>query len=310
MTAQIIRRLFWLPFLLIILTIITLALAYYGPGDPVQVMLGPRAPKEAADALRQQLGLNDPFPVYVVKYISKALQGDLGESYKYRGQPVGPLIWERLGVSAQLNVAALLIGTAIGIFLGTIAGLFRNSWVDYGIISTVVLLDSIPTFAITLPLLYLVAVRWRLLPPGGWQGLLDVRAILPIAILSLGPMTVFARQTRANLLEVIGQDYIRTARSKGLPETMVITTHALRNSLIPLTTLFGLALGGSLIGGSFFMETLLGIPGIGRLAFETFLARDYPVITALVILTAATIAVANLVVDVAYAYIDPRIRAT
>lgn len=308
MTAQILRRLFWLPWLLFIVTIVTLALAYYGPGDPIQVMLGPRAPREAAEALREQLGLNDPFPVYAVRYVAKALQGDFGESYKYRGQPVGPLILSRMAVSAQLGIAALLIGTAIGVFLGALAGLFRNSWLDYTIISVVVLLDSIPAYAITLPLLYLFAVRWRVLPPGGWQGLLDVRAILPIAILSLGPMAVFARQTRANLLDVIGQDYIRTARSKGLPESIVIVGHALRNSLMPLTTLLGLAIGGTLVGGSFFIENSYGIPGLGRLALETFQARDYPVITALTIFTAISIAVANLVVDIAYAYIDPRIR--
>jgi peptide/nickel transport system permease protein len=308
MTTQIIRRLLWLPVLLLILTVFTLALARYGPGDPVQVMLGPRAPREAADALREELGLNQPFPQYVVGYIGKALQGDFGESYKYRNQPVGPLLASRLWVSAQLSITALLIGTTLGVFMGTLAGLFRNSWFDNTIVAFVVLLDSIPTFAITLPLLYLVAVRWRVLPPGGWGGLLDIRALLPIMILSIGPMTMFTRQTRANLLEVVGQDYIRTARSKGLPESGVILGHALRNTLIPLTTLFGLAFGGSLIGGSFFLEVLLGIPGVGRLGYETFLARDYPVIIALVLLTATAIAVANLVVDIAYAYIDPRIR--
>jgi len=308
MTAQIIRRLLWLPFLLPILTIITLALARYGPGDPVQVMLGPRAPKEAADALREQLGLNLPFPEYVVRYVWNALHGDFGESYKYRNQAVGPLLMDRLWVSAQLSITALIIGTLAGIFLGTLAGLFRNSWFDNTIIGSVVLLDSFPTFAITLPLLYLVAVRWRVLPPGGWNGLFDIRAILPILILAIGPMTMFARQTRANLLEVIGEDYIRTARSKGLPESGVIITHALRNTLIPLTTLFGLALGGSIIAGSFFLEVLLGIPGVGRLGYETFLARDYPVIIAVVLLTATAIAITNLVVDVLYAYIDPRIR--
>jgi ABC-type dipeptide/oligopeptide/nickel transport system permease component len=308
MAAHIVRRLLWLPILLLLVTVVTLAMARYGPGDPVQVMLGPRAPTEAAEALREELGLNDPFPIQVTRYIGKALRGDFGESYKFRNQPVGPLILRRITVSAQLSVTALLIGTALGIVLGALAGLFRNSWLDYGIISGVVLLDSMPAFAILPPLLYLVAVRWRVLPPGGWDGLFSAKAVLPLIALSIGPATVFARQTRANLLEVIGQDYIRTARAKGLRETIVVLRHALRNTLIPLTTLFGLALGGSVVGGSFFIETLLGIPGIGLLAYETFLARDYPVITALVIITAVAIAVANLAVDIAYAYIDPRMR--
>ncbi len=308
MLATILRRLLWLPVLLVILTIITLALARYGPGDPVQVMLGPRAPKEAADALREQLGLNEPFPVYVVNYIVKAAQGDFGESFKFRGQPVGELIFSRWRVSVQLALTSLLIGTTIGITLGTLAGLYRNSWLDNIVVAIVVILDSIPTFAITLPLLYLVAVRWRILPPGGWNGLLDSRAILPVLILSIGPIAVFTRQTRANLLDVMSQDYIRTARAKGLSQTRVVVGHALRNTLIPLTTLFGLALGGSLIGGAFFIEVMLGIPGLGRLGYETFQARDFPVTTALVILTALSIAAANLAVDIAYVYIDPRMR--
>ena len=308
MAVQIIRRLLWLPFLLFAVTILTLALVRYGPGDPVQVMLGPRAPREAAEALREQLGLNDPFPVYATKYIANALRGDFGESYKYRGQAVGDLIFSRMAVTAQLGLTALIIGTLIGVALGALAGLFHNSAFDRLIVGAVVALDSIPTFAITLPLLYLVAVRWRVLPPGGWEGLFNERAILPLLILSLGPITLFTRQTRANLLEVIGQDYIRTARSKGLGETVVVVRHALRNTLIPLTTLFGLAVGGSLIGGAFFLETLLGIPGLGRLAYDTFLARDYPVITAMVILTATVFVMANLIVDIAYSYLDPRIR--
>ena len=310
MATQVIRRLLWLPILLLCVTIITLGLARYGPGDPVQVMLGPRAQDDAAQAFRKQLGLDEPFPVYVVQYITNALHGDFGESYRYRGQPVGPLIWERIKVSAQIGITALLIGTLIGVALGIFAGLARNTWLDYGIISVVVLIDSIPVIALTLPLLYLMAVRWRVIPAGGWNGLLSTSAILPIFLLAIGPMTVFARQTRANLLEVIDQDYIRTARAKGLGPTRVVVGHALRSALIPLTTLFGLAFAGSLIGGAFFVETILGIPGIGQLGYETLRSRDYPVITALVILTAVVIAIANLTVDVAYTYLDPRTRST
>ncbi|MFN8499099.1 MAG: ABC transporter permease [Anaerolineae bacterium] len=310
MATQIIRRLLWLPILLISVTIITLGLARYGPGDPVQVMLGPRAQQDAAQALREQLGLDDPFPVYVAKYLANAVRGDFGESYRYRGQPVGPLIWERIKVSAQIGVTALLIGTFLGVTLGIFAALARNTWLDHTIIGSVVLVDSIPVIALALPLLYLLAVRWRVVPAGGWNGLLSASAVLPILLLALGPLAVFARQTRANLLEVINQDYIRTARAKGLGPTRVVTGHALRSALIPLTTLFGLAFAGSLIGGAFFVETILGIPGVGQLGYETLRSRDYPVIMALVILTAVIIAIANLVVDIAYTYLDPRTRST
>lgn len=306
MLATIIRRLLWLPVLLVILTIITLALARYGPGDPVQVMLGPRAPKEAADALREQLGLNEPFPVYAANYIIKAAQGDFGESFKFRGQPVGELIFGRWKVSVQLALTSLLIGTVIGVTLGTLAGLYRNSWLDNIVVAIVVILDSIPTFAITLPLLYLVAVRWRILPPGGWGGLLDARAILPVLILSIGPVATFTRQTRANLLDVMSQDYIRTARAKGLSERRTLRDHALRNAMIPVLTILGLQFTFLLAGG-IIIENVFYLPGLGRLVFQAIAQRDLIVVQGVVIVLVFAAVLVTLAVDAAYALADPRV---
>ncbi|RME12241.1 MAG: ABC transporter permease, partial [Ardenticatenia bacterium] len=151
------------------------------------------------------------------------------------------------------------------------------------------------------------AYKWRVLPPGGWNGIFSRNIILPVLVMSAGPIAVFARQTRANLIEVLSQEYIRTAYAKGLHERRIFFVHALRNALIPLLTILGLMLG-SLVVGSFITETIFGIPGVGRLAFQAFFSRDYPVIMALVLLIAVGYAVANLVVDILYAFVDPRIR--
>ncbi|HID87772.1 MAG TPA: ABC transporter permease [Anaerolineae bacterium] len=307
MIAYLVRRLLWLPVLLIAISLITYALGLYGPGDPVQVMLGRRTNPEVVARLRHELGLDRPFLVQYADYLWKALHGDLGESFKYRGQPVARLIASRLWVSVQLNALVLVLGALVGVPLGVIAALKRNSWLDYVVVSGTVAGISLPTFVIAPMVMWLFAYRLRLLPTGGWEGLFSRRIIMPAIVLSTGYIAVFVRQTRAQMLEVIGQDYVRTARAKGLTEQMVIIGHALRNALIPLFTLFGLMVGG-LVEGTFITETVFGIPGIGRLGFESFFARDYPVIMALTLLVALSFTLANLFVDIGYRFLDPRIR--
>lgn len=307
MIAYLVRRLLWLPVLLIAISLITYALGLYGPGDPVQVMLGRRTNPEVVARLRHELGLDRPFFVQYTDYLWKALHGDLGESFKYRGQPVARLIASRLWVSVQLNALVLILGAIVGVPLGVIAALKRNSWLDYLVVSGTVAGISLPTFVIAPMVMWLFAYRLRLLPTGGWEGLFSRRIIMPTIVLSTGYIAVFVRQTRAQMLEVIGQDYVRTARAKGLTEQMVIIGHALRNALIPLFTLFGLMVGG-LVEGTFITETIFGIPGIGRLGFESFFARDYPTIMALTLLVALSFTLANLFVDIGYRFIDPRIR--
>ncbi|MBS1251644.1 MAG: Glutathione transport system permease protein GsiC [Anaerolineales bacterium] len=306
MIRHLLRRLLWLPVLLLIVTMITYALGFYGPGDPVKIVMGQRYDPETADRVRHELGLDRPFFIQYGDYVWGLLHGDLGKSIKYR-RPVIDLIKSRLWVSFQLNAAALVLGVFAGIPLGVLAAIRHHTWVDYVIVTGTVAGISFPTFVVAPILLWFLAARFRILPPGGWDGLLSTKAVMPIIVLTMGIVAVFVRQTRANMLEVVGQDYVRTARSKGLAERAVVIVHALRNALIPLLTIFGLMVGG-LVGGTFIVETIFGIPGIGRLGVQSFFARDYPVIMALTTLIAVAYALANLFVDLGYSIIDPRIR--
>lgn len=302
----VLRRLLWLPVLLAVVILITYALGLYGPGDPVRIAMGQNFDPDTAARVRHELGLDRPFFIQYSDYVWGLLHGDLGESLRYR-RPVIDLIKSRLWISFQLNAATLALGILIGIPLGVVAAVKHHTWLDYTIVTGTVAGISVPTFVTAPILLWFLAARFRVLPPGGWDGLLSSRAIMPVAVMSTGVIAVFVRQTRANMLEVIGQDYVRTARSKGLSERAIMVVHALRNALIPLFTIFGLMVGG-LVGGTFIVEVIFGIPGIGRLAVESFFARDYPVIASLTILIAAAYALANLLVDVGYSVIDPRIR--
>jgi len=307
MIAYLVRRLLWLPFLLLIIGLITFALGLYGPGDPVLVMMGQHANPEAAARVRHEMGLDRPFIVQYADYVWNALHGDFGESLKYRGQPVGRLMVKRLTVTVQFNVVVMAVGVAVGIPLGILAALNRNNAIDYLIVSLTVAGISLPVFAIAPMVMWFLAVRLHLLPSGGWEGIFSRRIIMPTLVLSIGPAAVFVRQTRANVLEVLDQDFVRTARAKGLREYTVIAVHALRNALIPLFTIFGLMLGG-LVGGGIITERIFGIPGIGNLVWDAFGARDYPVIMAYTLLVAMAYTLANLFVDVCYRFVDPRIR--
>lgn len=308
MLKYIVNRLLWLPLLLVIISFITFALGVYGPGDPVQQLLGQHSDPETVARIRREMGLDRPLVVQYADYLWRALHGDFGESITVaRGQPVSRLIARGLWVSVQLNAVAIALGIVVGIPLGVLAAIRRNTFLDYLTTASVVMGISFPTFLTAPILLWFFSYKVRLLPPGGWDGLFSRSVILPALVLGAGPIAVFARQTRANLIEVLGQDYVRTARAKGLPELLVLGRHALRNALIPLATIFGLMLGG-LVTGAFITETIFGIPGIGRLGFRAFSARDYPVLTALTLLIAVSYTLANLLVDILYAFIDPRIR--
>lgn len=307
MNQFVLQRLLWLPILLLVVAFITFTLGFYGPGDPVQQRLGLRSNPNAVARLRAELGLDLPYHEQFTRYITKAAQGDLGESFPlFPGTPVAELITKKLSISIQLNLAALLLGAFIGIPLGVVAALYRNSIVDYLLTASAVAGISIPTFALAPVLMWIFVAQLRFFSLG-WDGLISTKAILPIVVLALGPLAVFMRQTRANLSETLGEDYIRTARSKGLSERIVIGIHAFRNALIPLITIGGLMLGG-LVSGSFIIEELFGIPGIGQLGVQAFYARDYPIIMALTLLVATVYAITNLLVDFLYAVVDPRIR--
>ncbi|MEJ2555310.1 MAG: ABC transporter permease [Anaerolineae bacterium] len=277
MLVYFVRRLLWLPVLLIIVSFITFALGYYGPADPIVALLGQHYNPEIAAQLAHEYGFDQPLTVQYFRYLERIVHLDFGESIKYRNQPVLRLLIPRLIVTIQLNAVSSFIGVAIGVLLGVTAALYRGKWIDRLVVFGVVFGRAIPVFVAGPILLFLFARTIPVLPPGGWDGIFSRSAVMPVVLLSIGPMAVFARQTRAGMLEVMGQDYIRTARAKGLHEMTVVTAHALRNAFIPLLTILGFLLG-SLVEGTFLTETIFGIPGMGQLAFEALGGRDYPII--------------------------------
>ena len=307
MGAYVIRRLAWTPALLLIVALITFLLGTYGPGDPVEVLQGQYNNPEVVERIRQQRGLDRNVFVQYGVYIKNLLRGDLGESYKYRDRTVAELIGKRIWVSAQLGLAASIVALSLGIPLGVFTAIKQGTWIDVTTVSITLFFMSLPVF-ITAPVLLLAFGLWLgILPIQGWGGFFDTRIIMPALVLGVPGIAVITRLTRASTLEVLSQDYVRTARAKGLSEFIVRRRHILRNSLIPVFTVVGLSLA-TLVEGSFITEGYFGIPGIGSLAIEAFFSRDYPVITALVLIIAAAFVVANLIVDVGYRFLDPRIR--
>jgi peptide/nickel transport system permease protein len=307
MGTYIARRLLWLPVLLFLVSFITFVLGRFGPGDPVQIMLGPRAAPEAVERLREQMGFNDPIIVQYGRYMSGVLQGDFGESLSYRGRSVGELLAKRIPVSAQLGLAALIISVGLGIPLGLFAALKQGTGWDTVAVAFTLLGQSLPVFLTAPVLLIVFALKLDILPTHGWGGFFSANIILPALVLGIPGVAIMTRLTRASTLDVVNQDYVRTARAKGLNEGAVRTRHILRNALIPVVTTLGFALAG-LASGSFIVEGFFGIPGVGLLAIESLFSRDYPVIMALTLVGTTLFVLANLAVDLAYPFLDPRIR--
>ncbi|MBM3943440.1 MAG: ABC transporter permease [SAR202 cluster bacterium] len=307
MWAYILRRLIWLPFLLLFVSSITFALGRYGPGDPVQVLLGQHYSPEVEQRIRAQLGLDRNVAVQYGIYMRDALRGDFGESYKYRGRSVSELLVKRIPVSAQLGLAALVISVGLGIPVGLFAALKQGTVWDTVAVAGALAGQSLPVFLTAPVLLLIFALKLKLLPTHGWGGFFDSRIIMPALVLGIPGIAIIARLTRASVLDVVGQDYIRTARAKGLPERLVRVRHILRNALVPVVTTLGFALAG-LASGSFIVEGFFGIPGVGLLTVESLFARDYPVIMAVTLIGTTLFVLANLLVDLAYPFLDPRVR--
>jgi len=303
----VLQRMLWLPVILLIVSFITFALGRFGPGDPVEVLMGQYADEQVVERIREQRGLNDPIFVQYGRYLKNVTRGDFGESFKYRGRTVSELLKKKMWVSAQLNIAALFLSVSLGIPLGLFAALRQGTFWDTGTVVFTLLGQSIPVF-LTAPLLLLVfALKLDILPTHGWGGFFDTRIILPAIVMGVPGIAIITRLTRASTLEVLGQDYIRTARAKGLSEFTVQRRHILRNAMIPVITMLGFSLAG-IAFTSFIVERFFGIPGIGNLFIESIFARDFPIINAVIIIGTTMFVLANLVVDLIYPWLDPRIR--
>jgi ABC-type dipeptide/oligopeptide/nickel transport system permease component len=303
----VIRRLLWAPVILLAVSFIAFAIVRFGPGDPVRVAMGQYSDPAAVERVRHEEGLDKPFFEQYAIYLKNLAHGKLGESFTYRNRDVAEVIFPKIWVSAQLGLVALLIVFAVGVPLGVYAALRQGTWADPFSISILLFFQSVPVL-ITIPLMLLVFVlKLHWLPAAGWGGILDSRIVMPALAISLPGIAGVARLTRATTLSVLREDYVRTARAKGLHEFTVIRRHIVRNSLLPLVTVVGISLA-TLVEGAFFAETLLGIPGIGQFAFKSVQGRDYNVLLALALVLTTTFIVANIIIDIAYTIIDPRVR--
>ncbi len=307
MGTYIVRRLVWLPVILLIVSFITFVLGRYGPGDPIQVLMGQHSDPRVVERIREQRGFNDPVVVQYGRYLKNVTRGDFGESIKYRGRTVAELLKKKMWVSAQLNVAALILSVGLGIPIGVFAAMRQGTLWDTSSVLATLLGQSIPVFLSAPVLLLVFALHFDILPTHGWGGFFDTRIVLPAVAMGVPGIAIITRLTRASTLEVISQDYVRTARAKGLSELVVRRRHILRNALIPVVTSLGFSLAG-IAFTSFIVERFFGIPGIGNLFIESIFARDFPIINAVLIIGTTLFVMANLLVDLIYPVLDPRIR--
>lgn len=295
-------------------SIVTFALIRFVPGDPVTALIGPdtRFTEEQLEQVRHEYGLDQPVPVQYVKWMGKVLQGDLGQSLRTR-RPLMTELELRLPVTLELTAWAAVIGTIPALIVGVLAALKRNSWVDYGATVLTLLGTSVPNFLLAVLLVLLFAVNLGWLPPLGYvefgkdpiQHIKNM--ILPALSLGLPLAAILMRITRSSVLEVIGQEHVRTARAKGLTERTVIGRHVMRNASIPIITIAGIQIA-RLLGGTVIIEQIFGLPGVGRYIYEAIANRDYPVVQGVTLVIATLFVLVSLLVDVLYAVVDPRLR--
>ncbi len=307
MLAYILRRLLWTPVLLLLAAFFVFFMGSVAPGDPAELRLGNRATPENIEKLREQMGLNDPLHMRYIRFIGNALRGDLGESYVFQGKKVTALIGPRLLVSLQLNIAAMLIALTVGLPLGFYAAKRQGTKTDPAIVISMLILYAMPVFFTAPFLILFFAVKLHWVPAAGWSGIFSTQVILPALTIGIPGAAIFVRHMRASTLEVIGQEYIRTAHAKGMSGFVVNYRHVARNALLPILTLLGFTLAG-VFGGSLIVELIYGIPGVSRLSLDAIFQRDFPVLTAFVLLGSLMLVLANLVIDIAYTIVDPRIR--
>ncbi|MBF2077402.1 MAG: ABC transporter permease [Synechococcales cyanobacterium T60_A2020_003] len=334
MTRYILKRLLNLIPVLLGITMLVFLFLHLIPGDPATIMLGDRASADQVETLRERMGLNEPLPLQYVTFLGNLLRLDLGRSI-FTGFPIIEEIKIRWPATFELSLAAMLLAIALGIPLGVLAAVRKNSILDNVLMTGSLLGVSMPVYWLGLLLVYLFAVNLQWLPPSGrisieggmqfqpitgffvldallqgnMQALKDILAhlTLPALALSTIPLAILARITRSAMLDVLSQDYIRTARAKGLREFWVIGKHALKNAMLPVVTVIGLEFG-TLLGGAILTETIFAWPGIGTWIYDGILARDYPVVQGGIIFVAIAFVLINLVVDLSYALLDPRVQ--
>jgi len=312
MGRYVVRRLLaFIPTLLVVSVLVFLMIDLV-PGDPVALMLGLEASGEAINARRLELGLHRPLIERMVSWFAKAAQGNLGDSY-FLHQSVTQALAERIPITFSLASLALTVAIMAGMSAGIFASVKQGTMADWGVMLLALFGLSVPSFWLALNLIFLFAVRWQWFPVGGYVPLTEApgaflkHIFLPGLSLGLVHAAVIARMTRARMLEVLRMDYIRTARAKGLNEWVVVYGHAIKNALIPIVTVIGIS-AGVLLGGAVVTETVFNLPGVGRLVVEGVKRRDYPIIQGGILFLTCTYMVSNLVVDLLYAWINPRIR--
>ena len=305
MLRYIIRRVLFLIPVLLGVAFCVFTLLYLTPGDPARMVLGDMATDEAIKEFRDKEGLNDPYLVQFGNYVWKAINGDIGRSYSSR-RPVMKELLTAFPYTLKLSAFAMIIAILIGIPCGIISAIKQYSWFDTITMIFAMVGLSMPVFWLGLLLILLFSVHLRWLPSSGFSTFKAM--ILPSVALAAQSISMVTRMTRSSMLEVIRADYIRTARAKGQKESVVIWVHALRNALIPVVTLCGLQFG-SLLSGAILTETVFAVPGVGQLMIRAIMARDYPMVQGGVLFVAIAFSIVNLLVDLLYAYIDPRIKA-
>ena len=328
----IIRRLFFLIFVLFGLSIVTFSLSHIVPGDPARLMAGPRASKSAVDKIREKYGLNDPVPVQYVNYVKGVLQGDLGDSFTSR-RPVSQDLKKYLPATLELGFAAFVLSTLVGVPLGIVSAVKRDKWPDHVARFISISGLALPVFWLAIMAQFLFFGKLGWLPDGGrlpigdkppptitslytidslltgnWSTFVTAskHLLLPAVVLAYGSLAVITRMVRGGMLEVLNQDYIRTARAKGISSNTVIYGHALKNALLPTVTSLGLQIG-LLLSGAFLVEIVFSWPGIGRYAVEAIQRLDYNATMATTLVIAFVFVLMNLVVDILYLFLDPRI---
>lgn len=312
MLSYLLRRLIATIPVMLLVAVFVFMLLRLTPGDPAAIIAGDYANDAQIAEIRTKLGLDKPLPVQFMVWLGNMFQGDFGESFFYKKQ-VGELIAARLEPTLSLSLLTIILTVCIAVPLGTLAAYRQGSWLDRGIMGFSVLGFSLPVFVIGYMLIYLFSIKLGWLPVQGYQRIADgvggwlLRLILPSIALSVIFVAFIARMTRTSVLEVLGEDYIRTARAKGQTETRVLMRHAVRNAAVPIVTVIGLSFA-ILIGGVVVTESVFNLPGLGLLTVEAVLARDFPTIQAVILLFSFIYVLINLLIDVSYTVLDPRIR--